>query len=191
MWHKKIRAFLLFIILSGTFGCQGTGLFGNKSQVQSQNGNIFNQGKTYIRLEEVKSTKGASKAIFDHPKYIKQDMLSSVLSSIYFKEKGIKGWKKEQNIFQESELLKLTPHITAAFTKASPSLYILVSSNYTKGKRFTKSELFTIFGLFISNDKLNVVFSRIQYIDLMDKGADQSIFVDSGNTVFVDPFRHN
>jgi hypothetical protein len=189
MWHRKIRVFLLFVILFGTFGCQGLELFGNKSQVQSQGVNIFNQGKTYIRLEKVRSTGGTSKANFDHPKHLKQDMLTSVLSSIYFKEKGIKGWGKEQNVFQESELLKLTPHMAAAFTKASPSLYILVSSNYTKGKRFTKSELFTIFGLFISNDKLNVVFSRIHYIDIMDKGADQTIFLDSSNnTVFVDPF---
>jgi hypothetical protein len=152
------------------------------------NSDIFNEGKTYIRLEEVKSTKGASKAILDHPKYLSKDILSSVLSSIYFKEKSITGWGKVQNVFQESELLKLAPHIADAFTRASPSQYILVSSNYSKGKRFTKSELFTIFGLFISNNKLNVVFSRIQHIDLMDKGADESIFVDSSNAVFVDPF---
>ena len=42
---------------------------------------------------------------------------------------------KEQNIFQESELLNLTPHIVDAFTKA-PLQYILVNLNYTKGKGF-------------------------------------------------------
>lgn len=190
MWHKKIRVFLLFIILSGTFSCKGLDLLSYTGQGQTQglNSDIFNEGKTYIRLEEVKSTKGTSKALLDHPKYLSKDILSSVLSSIYYKERGITGWGKVQNVFQESELLKLAPHITAAFTRVSPSQYILVSSNYSKGKRFTKSELFTIFGLFISNNKLNVVFSRIQYIDLMDKGADESIFVDSSNIFFVDPF---
>ena len=190
MWHKKIRAFLLFIILSGTFGCQGLDLINNMGQAQSQglNSNIFNEGKTYIRLEKVKSTKGASKAILDHPNYLSKDILSSVLSSIYYKEKGITGWGKEQNIFQENELLNLTPHMVVAFTKASPSQYILVNSSYAKGKGFFKSEVFTIFGLFISNNKLNVVFSRIQYEDLVEKGTETSIFIDSQDPVFVDPF---
>jgi hypothetical protein len=189
MWHKKMRAFLLFIILYGTFGCQGLDVLNNMGQAQSQgqNSNIFNEGKTYIRLENAKSTKGASKAILDHPKYLSKDILSGVLSSIYYKEKGITGWGKEQNIFQENELLILTPHMVGAFTKASPSQYILVNSSYAKGKGFFKSEVYTIFGLFISNNKLNVVFSRIQYEDLVDKGAD-NIFAETGEAVFVDPF---
>jgi DNA-binding HxlR family transcriptional regulator len=63
----------------------------------------------------------------------------------------------------------------------------LVNSSYTKGKGFFKSEVYTIFGLFISNNKLNVVFSRIQYEDLADKGAD-NIFAETEQAVFVDPF---
>ncbi|MEK6765991.1 MAG: SHOCT domain-containing protein [Planctomycetota bacterium] len=189
MWYKKIRFILLFIILSGVIGCKGLDILGNmgRGQVQGKNNNIFNEGKTYIRLEEVKGTKGSSKAILDHPKYLRKDILTSVFSSIYFKEKGITGWGKEQNIFQESELLNLTPHIVDAFTKAPPLQYILVNSNYTKGKGFFKSEVYTIFGLFISNDKLNVVFSRIQYEDLVGKGAD-NVFGETGQAVFVDPF---
>ncbi len=186
----SFKRFLLFVVLSGTFGCQGLDLLNNTGQARSQglNSNIFNEGKTYIRLEEVKSTKGASKAILDHPKYLSKDILSSVLSSIYYKEKGVTGWGKEQNIFLESELLNLTPHMVDAFTKASPSQYILVNSNYAKGKGFFKSEVYTIFGLFISNNKLNVVFSRIQYEDVTDKDAEKNIFVDTEETVFVDPF---
>ena len=189
MWHKKIIAFLLFIILSGTIGCQGLDVLNNMGQAQSQglNSNIFNEGKTYIRLEEVRSTKGASKTIFDHPNYLSKDIFSSILSSIYYKEKSITGWKKEQNVFQESEILNLTPHMVGAFTKASPSQYILVNSSYTKGKGFFKSEVYTIFGLFISNNKLNVVFSRVQYEDLADKGTD-NMFAETGQAVFVDPF---
>jgi len=191
MCHKKIRALLLFVILYGTFGCQGLEVLSNMGQGQAQSqdlsSNIFNEGKTYIRLEKAKSTKGASKAILDHPKYLSKDIISSVLSSIYYKEKGVTGWGKEQNIFGESELLNLTPHIVDAFTKAPPSQYILVNSSYAKGKGFFKSEVYTIFGLFISNNKLNVVFSRIQYEDLADKGAD-NIFAETGQAVFVDPF---
>jgi len=47
------------------------------------------------------------------------------------------GLGKEKNVFLESELLDLTPHIADAFTKASPSQYILVQSNYNKGKRIS------------------------------------------------------
>lgn len=189
MWHKKIRAFLLFIILYGTFGCQGMDILSNLGQRRSQipSDNIFSKGKTYIRLEALKGTKETPKSILDHPKYLSKDTLSSVLSSIYYKEKGITGWGKEQNIFVESELLNLTPHMLDAFTKASPSQYILVNSNYSKGKGFFKSEVYTIFGLFISNNKLNVIFSRIQYEDLVDKGPD-NVFGETGEAVFVDPF---
>jgi hypothetical protein len=63
----------------------------------------------------------------------------------------------------------------------------LVNSNYTKGKRLFKSEVYTIFGLFVSSNKLNVVFSRIQYEGIINKGRDKT-FVDSGGTAFVDPF---
>ncbi len=181
---------MLFVVFSGTIGCKGLNIVGNtaQGQVQGRYDDIFNEGKSYIRLEEVKITKGSSRIILDHPNYLNGDMLSSVLSSIYFKEKGVKGWGNEQNVFQESELLKLTPHIADAFTKASPSQYILVNSNYAKGKGFFKSEVYTIFGLFISDQSLNVVFSRIQYEDVIEKNSGSGIFVSSKESSFVDPF---
>jgi hypothetical protein len=84
--------------------------------------------------------------------------------------------------------VKLTSHIEDAFTRASPSQYILVNSHYTKGKKFIKSDVYTIFGLFISGDKLNVIFSRIQYEGIIGKGRDKTFKVDSVGTAFVDPF---
>ena len=187
MLYKIIRLISLFVVLSGAISCINTNPFVLKGQVQDQNDNIFNEGQTYIRLEELKSTKGASKAFLDHPQYLSKDMLISVLSSIYFKEKGIKGWSEEQYVFHESEVLKLTSYIADAFTRASASQYILVNSNYTMGKRLLKSEVYTIFGLFVSSNTLNIVFSRIQYEGITNKGRDKA-FANSGDTAFVDPF---
>jgi hypothetical protein len=48
--------------------------------------------------------------------------------------------------------------------------------------------VYTIFGLFISGDKLNIIFSRIQYESIMGKGRDKTFKVDSASTAFVDPF---
>lgn len=188
MWYKKIRIISLFVVLSGAISCTNSNPFVLKGQVQDPFDNIFNQGKTYIRLEKLKSTKGASKTLLDHPEYLRKDILSSVLSSIYFKKKSLSGWQKEQNVFHESELLKLTSHIEDAFTRVSPSQYILVNSNYTKGKKLIKTDVYTIFGLFISGDKLNVVFSRIQYEGIIGRGRDKTFKVDSVGTAFVDPF---
>ena len=184
----SFKRILLFVVLSGAIGCINLDSSVKNNQAQGQIVDIYTQGKTYIKLEEVESTKGASKTFFDHPKYLNKDILSSALASIYFKGKGVVSFGKEKNVFLESELLDLTPHMADAFTKASPLQYILVKSNYNKGKRFLKSEVCTIFALFVSNDKLNVVFSRIQYVDLQDKGADDSLLLGDAETTFVDPF---
>ncbi len=187
MWHKKIKLILLLVVLSGAISCTNSNSFVLKGKVQDPNDYIFNEGKTYIKLEELKSTKVDSKTLPDHPQYLRNDIISDALSSISFKEKGLRGWNKEQYVFHESELLKLTSPIIDAFTRASLSQYILVNSHYPKGKKFLKSEVYTIFGLFISRDKLNVVFSRIQYEGITAKGRDKT-FSNPESTAFVDPF---
>jgi len=189
MWYKKIVFFTLIVVLSGAISCTSSKPFLMKSKVKEPSDYIFSEGKTYIKLEELKSIKGASKTLLDHPQYLRNDMLASVLSSIHFKKKVLKGWSKGQNVFHETELLKLTSHITDAFTKASPSQYILVNSNYKKGIKLSKSEAYTIFGLFVFGNKLNIVFSRIQYEGIVNKGRDKAKNLqDSGDTAFVDPF---
>jgi hypothetical protein len=184
----KVKLILSFLVLFGTIGCLNLNYFTGGGSTQSQDSTtIFSKGKTYVKLEEMRSTKGTSKTFFDHPGYLRSDVLSSAMSSIYFKERGIKGWGREQNVFQESELFNLVPHIVDAFSKASPSQYVLVSSNYAKGKRrFLRSEMYTIFAMFIGNDKLNVRFSRVQYIPLTETG-ESSIFTNP-EEVFADPF---
>jgi len=186
--YTRIKYILLLIILLGTIGCTNLDLnsFIKKGESQGSSLEIFNEGKTYVRLEELKSTKGAPKADFNHPKFLDRDILSGALSSIYYREKGIRR-KKEKTVFQVSELSYLVPHIANAFTVASTSQYVLVYSNYMKGKGLFKSELFTICALFISDDKLNVVFSRIQYEDLESKGP-KEILIDEVEEIFVDPF---
>ena len=189
MWYKKIKLISLLVVLSGAISCTDSNPFARKSKVQDPFDYILSKGKTYIKLEELKSTKEDSKTLLDHPQYLRKDMLASALSSIYFKKKGMKGWSIGQNVFQETELLRLISHITAAFTRASPSQYILVSSSYKRGIKFSQSEVYTIFGLFVSRDKLNIVFSRIQYEGIVDKGRDKSKkFDDSEGAAFVDPF---
>ena len=184
----NFKRVLLLVVLFVAIGCTDFNSLVKDSQVRSPRDNIYNQGKTYVRLEAVNSTTGDSKTFLDHPQYLNKNMLSSALGSIYYKEKNISGWGKELNVFKEGELLNLAPHIADAFTKASPSQYILVSSNFNKEKGFFKSGgVDTVFGLFISNDKLNVVFSRIQYADVEDKG-EESAFGETADEVFVDPF---
>ncbi len=190
MWYKKIRLISLLVVLSGTISCTDSKPFVLKSKFKDPFDYVFSEGKTYIKLEELKSKKEDPKTLLNHPQYLKKDMLASALSSIHFKKKGFKGWSRGQNVFQENEILKLTSHITVAFTRASPSQYILVNSNYKRGIKFSKSEVYTILGLFVSRDKLNIVFSRIQYEGIVNKGRDKSKkFEDSEDAAFVDPFR--
>jgi hypothetical protein len=185
----NFKRILVLVVLFGTIGCTDFNSLVKDNKVISPRDNIYNQGKTYIRLEAINSsTTGASKTFLDHPRYLDKDMLSRSLASIYYKEKGITGWSKERSVFVKGELLNLIPHIADAFTKASPSQYILVSSNFNKEKGFFKTGgADTIFGIFILNDKLNVVFSKIKYTDVADKGS-ESVFGETADEVFVDPF---
>lgn len=184
----KLNIFLLFLIPFGMIGCFNLNSVTQKgSSAQTYSGvNIYNKDKSYIKLVEMKRKKGAPKTFFEQPKYLRSDILSTKLSSIYFKEKGIRGWGKEKMVFQESELLNLLPHLITAFSKAAPSQYVLVNSVYTKGRGFFSTELHTIFALFLTKDKLNIVFSRIQYEPVIEKG-ESSIFTNP-DIVFTDPF---
>ncbi len=187
MLFKNVGIIILLIISLGSAGCLNLGISGGNNANKGLGLDIYSKGKSYIKLKERKIKKGESKTYYDHPKFIRSDYVSNVMSSISFKERGIKGWGKEKNVFQESELLNLLPHVIGAFKKASPSQYVLVNSHYAKGKsRFLKTELYTIFALFISNEKLNIRFSRIQYIPILESD-DDGIF--TGNkVVFTDPF---
>ncbi len=188
MCYERVKYILLLVILSGMIGCTDLDLnsFIKKGQSQSRSLEIFNEGKTYVKLEELKTTKGASETHFNHPRFLDRDILSGALSSIYYSEKGFRR-KKEKNVFLESELSYLVPHIADALTVASTLQYVLVNSNYKSGKGIFKSEIFTIYALFISDNKLNVVFSRIQYEDMESKGP-KEILVDEVEEIFVDPF---
>jgi len=184
----NFKHILLLVALFGTIGCTDFSSLVKDSQVRSPRDNIYNQGKTYVRLEAVNSTEGTSKTFLDHPQYLNKKIFSNALEAIFFKEKNIGSWSKERNVFKKSELLNLTSHMADAFTKASPSQYILVNSNFNKGKGFFKAGgADTIFGLFILNDKLNIVFSKIQYTDTEDKG-EENVFGQTAEDEFVDPF---
>ncbi len=144
----NFKYILLLIVLFGAIGCTDFKSMVKDDQARSPGDNIYNQGKTYIRLEEVNNTAGTSKTFLDHPQYLNKNMLSSALASIHFKDKSIGGWSKERAVFHKGELLTLAPLMADAFTKASPSQYILVNSNFNKGKGFFKSGgADTIFGL--------------------------------------------
>ena len=84
----KVKFVLLFLIFFGAIGCTGTGLnyfTGQSSQTQGQgSAGIFSKGKTYVRLENMRDTKETSGVSLDHPKYLRKDILSSVLASIFY-----------------------------------------------------------------------------------------------------------
>ncbi len=184
----NFKCILLLVVLSGAIRCTHFKSIVKDNQVRSPRDNIYNQGKTYIRLEAVNSTEGTSKTFLDHPQYLNKNMLSNALESIHFREKNVSGWSKERNVFMKGELIDLVSLMADAFTKASPSQYILVNSNFNKGKGFFKSGgADTIFGLVILNNKLNVVFSKRQYTEVSDKGT-ESVFGEAEEDEFVDPF---
>ncbi|MCP5007297.1 MAG: SHOCT domain-containing protein [Planctomycetes bacterium] len=187
MSFKNVCIAILLLFSLGETGCLNLGTSGSGNSNQNAGLNVYNTGKSYVKLKESSVKEAESGLYFDHPKFLRNDYVTNAMSSVFFKERGIKGWGKEQNVFQESELLNLLPHVTGALSKASPSQYAIVTSHYQKGKsKFLKTELYTIFAVFVANEKLNIRFSRIQYVPVLEND-DDGIF--TGNrVVFTDPF---
>lgn len=126
--------------------------------VQAASNPIYKDGDTYVELRDAKELKGVSPP-FNHPYIIQEDRLKKVLSSISFREKGVFVKKGSKKVFSKAEIRTLASLIADALSKSTANECLYV---YSQRERALLHDLKTIFSVFITDEGLNIAFSRVQ-----------------------------
>ncbi len=121
----------------------------------------YTNGRIVVKHEDLKVKKNGRYIQFDHPYEMRGDVIANALSYIYFEEKGLLKKKGTLRVFQDDEIRKLVPILIQAFSVATPSQVITVSS-YSERMLLTDQQNYCI--LFIFERSLNIAFSRIHML---------------------------
>jgi hypothetical protein len=109
-----------------------------------------------VELREAsKSLEGIS---FNHPYFIAEDRVRTILSLLYFREKGMLKKKTRKRIFLDKEVNALAPLIVDSLSKAGTHKEVFISVTSKKG--LTQDKIST-FCLFVLGKELNLVFSQV------------------------------
>lgn len=118
----------------------------------------YEDDKITVKHEEWPVTKNGQRSQFNHPYEMVGNVLTNALSYIYYEEKGLLGKKETLRVFQDNEIRKLVPLIVQAFSAATPTQVVTVSS-YSKHMILNEQQNYCV--MFILDGNLNIVFSRI------------------------------
>lgn len=111
-----------------------------------------------VKHDELPVKKDGRRIQFNHPYEMVGNVVTNALSYIYYEERGLLKKKGTLRVFQDDEIRKIVPMIIQAFSVATPSQVVAVSS-YSERKLLTDQQNYCI--LFISEGSLNIAFSRI------------------------------
>ena len=118
----------------------------------------YKDGMITVRHEELPVKKDGRRIQFNHPYEMVGNVITNALSYIYYEERGLLKKKGNLRVFQDDEIKKLVPLIVQAFSVATPTQVVAVSS-YSERMLLTDQQNYCI--LFISEHSLNIAFSRI------------------------------
>ncbi len=159
MKHQRVQQTVLFIgIFCMIFFWRTWGL----------NADTYSDGKITVKHEELPVKKNGGRIQFNHPYEMTGNVVSNVLSYIYYEERGLLKKKGTLRVFQDDEIRKLVPLIIQAFSVATPTQVVTVSS-YSERVVLTDQQNYCI--LFVTDHSLNIAFSRVHmfrsYNDVM------------------------
>ncbi|HHT9121258.1 MAG TPA: SHOCT domain-containing protein [Candidatus Wunengus sp. YC63] len=118
----------------------------------------YQDGMITVKHGELPVKKDGRRIQFNHPYEIVGNVITNALSYIYYEERGLLKKKGNLRVFQDDEIKKLVPLIVQAFSVATPTQVVVVSS-YSERMLLTDQQNYCI--LFISEHSLNIAFSRI------------------------------
>jgi len=111
-----------------------------------------------VKHEELPVKKDGRLIQFNHPCEMAGNVITNALSYIYYEERGLLKKKGSLRVFQDDEIKNLVPLIVQAFSVATPTQVVAVSS-YSERMLLTDQQNYCI--LFISDHSLNIAFSRV------------------------------
>ncbi len=166
---KKIINFylpFLLILIVGIFpSCAG------KKHAKTM---IYEDEWVVVRLEvELTHGKQIKEKNYNHPIIIKEEQLTALLASIYYRKNPVvlKKSKKLLPAFSEGEMKMLVPHLVTALAKANSNQRIYFSSKAVKSGFLFARDTLSNGIIFISGKNFNIAFANINY-DL--KGSEAS-----------------
>lgn len=118
----------------------------------------YQSGSVSVKHDELTVKRNGRGIKFNHPCKLSGNVIANALSYIYYEEKGLLKKKGSLRVFQDDEINNMTPLIVQAFSAAKPTQVITVSS-YSERMLLTDQQNYCI--LFISDNALNIAFSRI------------------------------
>jgi len=159
MKNQNLKRMVLFVgIICVIFGC-GLG------DVHSD---VYKDGLITVKHDELPVKRGGQRITFNHPYKLSEGFIAKILSDIYYREKGLFKRKGTFRVFQDEEIKKLVPLIMQAFSVATPTQVIAVTS-YSYRMILSDKKNYCI--LFIAYHSLNIAFGRIHmfqtYNDIM------------------------
>ena len=118
----------------------------------------YQDGMITVKHGELPVKKDGHRIQFNHPYEMVGNVITNALSYIYYEERGLLKKKGSLRVFQDDEIKKLVPLIVQAFSVATPTQVVAVSS-HSERMLLTDKQNYCI--LFISEHSLNIAFSRI------------------------------
>ena len=119
---------------------------------------VYKDGLIAVKHEELPVKRDGQRVQFNHPYKLSESFVTKVLAYIYYKEKGLFKRKETLRVFQDEEIKKLVPLIVQAFSVATSTQAIAVTS-YSYRMILSDKKNYCI--LFVADHSLNIVFGRI------------------------------
>lgn len=88
----------------------------------------YEDDKITVKHVELLIKRSGQRSQFNHPYEMAGNVLTNALSYIYYEEKGLLGKKEPLRVFQDDEIRKLIPLIVQAFSIATSTQVVTVSS---------------------------------------------------------------
>lgn len=119
---------------------------------------VYKDGLITVKHDELPVKRDGQRIPFNHPYKLSESFITKVLSDIYYKEKGLLKREETLRVFQDEEIKKLVPLIVQAFSVATPTQVIAVTS-YSYRMILSDKKNYCV--LFIADSSLNIVFGRV------------------------------
>ena len=127
-------------------------------RLYSIHADAYYDGLITVKHSEFAVIKNRKRIQFNHPYKLPENAVANILSSLYYKEKGLFKRKGTLRVFQDEEVKKLAPLIAQTFSNATPTQVVILTS-YSYRLILTDRKNSCV--LFAEDHSLNIAFTDV------------------------------